>query len=137
MLLDLKLEFDREKFKKRCEKLLDEKAKIELTEKLEKRSLVHNAYCHVCISIFCIEIGLTLEEGKTHLKRKCEFMRYEKNGEVFLKRSSKLDSKQMSEWIEWLRNYAGMQDIEIPSPEDYRRNWVEYEKQIEACKPYL
>ena len=137
MLLDLKIEFDREKFKRRCETVLDKRSKIEINEKRDKRSLVHNAYCHVCISLFCISIGYTLDEGKTHLKRKCGFMAYEKNGELFLKKSSGLDSKEMSDWIEWIRNYAGVQGIDIPSPEDYRRNWVEYEKEIEACKPYL
>ncbi len=137
MLLDLSLSFDREKFQNRSIKLLEKKAKIELTEKRELRSIVHNAYCHVCISLFCIHIGYTLDEGKTHLKRKCEFMRYEKEGETFLKKSSKLDSKGMTDWIEWIRNFAGMTGVEIPSPEDYRRNWIEYEKEIESCKPYL
>lgn len=137
MLLDLSLEFDRDNFQKRSIKLLEKKAKIELTEKRELRSLVHNAYCHVCISLFCIHIGYTLAEGKTHLKRKCEFMRYEKKGELFLKKSSLLDSKEMTDWIEWIRNYAGMKGVFIPSPEDYRRNWIEYEKEIEACKPYM
>ena len=137
MLLDLNIEFDREKFQNRSKKLLDKKAKIELTEKRELRSIVHNAYCHVCISLFCIHIGYTLNEGKTHLKRKCEFMKYEKDGELFLKKSSKLNSKEMTDWIDWIRNYAGMKDIFIPSPDDYRRNWVEYEKEIEVCKPYL
>lgn len=137
MLLDLNIDFDRKKFQNRSKKLLDKKVKIELTEKHKLRSIVHNAYCHVCISLFCIHIGYTLDEGKTHLKRKCEFMKYEKDGELFLKKSSKLDSKQMTDWIEWIRNYSGMKDIFIPSPDDYRRNWVEYEKEIEACKPYL
>ena len=137
MLLDLSLQFDREKFEKRTVKLLEKKAKVEITEKRELRSIIHNAYCHVCISLFCIHIGYTMDEGKTHLKRKCEFMRYEKDGELFLRRSSSLDSKEMANWIEWIRNYAGMKGIEIPSPDEYRRNWVEYEKQIEACKPYL
>ena len=137
MLLDLNIEFDREKFKSRIEKLLDKKVKVELTEKRELRSIVHNAYCHVCISLFCIHIGYTMDEGKTHLKRKCEFMKYEKNGELFLKKSSKLDSKGMADWIKWIRNYAGMQGVFIPDPDQYKRNWNEYEKTIEACKPYL
>lgn len=137
MLLDLKLPFDRDKFKRKCETVLDKRSKIELNEKREKRSLVHNAYCHVCIELFCISVGYSRREGKTHLKRKCGFMQYEKNGETFLKSSADLDSKEMSDWIEWIRNYAGMQGIDIPSPDDYRRNWVEYEKEILACKPYL
>ncbi len=64
-------------------------------------------------------------------------MTYEKNNELFLKKSSGLDSKEMSKWVEWIRNYAGMQGIDIPDADSYKRNWIEIEKEILACKPYL
>ena len=41
------------------------------------------------------------------------------------------------DFIEWIRNYASVNGVFIPSPDDYRRNWAEYEKEIQACKPYL
>ena len=150
MLYDFKKDFDIEMYKKRSKELIDKKAIIELKEKRSKRTLSQNSYLHVCISLFSIETGYTLDEMKTHLKRKCTFMRYKKetidrlkkkgiteDQEIFLKKSSHLDTKGLTDWIDWIRNYAGQKGVDIPSPDDYRRNWAEYEKKIQACKAYL
>ena len=71
MKYDLSKYEDVQKSTLRFTKLKESKAIIELTEVKAKRTLPQNAYLHVCISIFAVEIGYTLEEAKTHLKRKC------------------------------------------------------------------
>lgn len=118
-------------------KLKESKAIILLQEVKPNRTLKQNAYLHVCISVFAIEIGYTLEEAKTHLKRKCSFMRYEKAGEVFLKHTRTLSTKELTDFIEWVRNYAGQRGINIPSPEDYLTDRVRIDNYIDECKEFL
>ena len=103
----------------------------------KKRTNNQNSYLHLVITLYAIEMGNTLEEMKTDLKRECQFMRYEKNGNHYLKSSADLDTKEMTDWIEWIKNKAGMQGIHLPSPDDYTRNWQEIEREIEAHKHYL
>ena len=140
MLLDLSLQFDRELFEKRSKTVLEKRSKIEITEKRELKSVSQWGYLHVCYNMFSIYVGSSLELSKTHLKLECPFMNevYEK---IYVRLISATeiadDTKKMTDWIEWIRNYASMNGVFIPSPDDYRRNWVEYEKEINACKPYL
>jgi len=137
MLYDFENDIDVQRFDFRINQLKEKKSKVELTEKRLNRTLSQNSYLHVCIATFCIEVGYTLDEGKIHLKRQCNFMVYEKKGERFLKKSSSMNTKGLTDWIDWIRNYAGLQGIYIPTPEDYQRNWVEIEKQIQEHKQYL
>jgi hypothetical protein len=111
MLLDLSITEDYKKAQLYFDAMIKSKFKIELRRILPKRSLDLNSYLHVCISLFAIEYGYTLEESKTLLKRKCSFMVYEKNGLKFLKKTSKLDNLECSKFVEFVRNYAGLQGI--------------------------
>ena len=137
MLYDFKKDFDIEMYKKRSKELIDKKAIIELKEKRAKRTLSQNSYLHVCIAMYAIYVGETLNRTKTDLKRECSFMVEIYKGKKYLISSADLNTKELTNWIEWIRNYASMNGIFIPSPDDYRRNWAEYEKEIQACKPYL
>ena len=122
MILDLTNSLDKNKAETYFNKLLDTQKKIELKEIKAKRSIKHNAYLHVCITLFAIEFGYTIEEAKTLLKRDCEFMRYEKNGIVFLKATRKMLSDELSKFIEWIRNYSSKQGCYIPTSEEYKEN---------------
>lgn len=139
MLLDLNLQFDRELFEKRSKKVLEKRAKIELTEKRELKSLSQWGYLHVCYKMYAIYVGESLEIAKIDLKLECPFMHEIYRGYVRLISSSEIanDTKKMTDWIDWIRNYASMNGVFIPNPDDYRRNWLEYKKEIESCKPYL
>ena len=137
MLYNLESDIDVQRFDFRINQLKEKKAKVELKEKRLKRTLNQNSYLHVCISIFAIEIGNTLEEMKTDLKRECSFMMYEKNRNKYLRSSSDLNTKEMTDWIEWIKNKAGVNSIFIPSADDYQRNWLDIEKEIQSHKQYL
>jgi len=110
---------------------------VEFKEVRQKRSLTQNAYLHVCITLYAIEFGYTIEEAKTHLKRNCEFMKYEKKGEIFVKRTRYMDSKELTNFIDWLRNYASQNGCYIPTSEEYLTNRVSIDNQIETNKQYL
>ena len=110
---------------------------VELKQIRKPRTSQQNKYLHVIITLFAIETGYTLDEMKTILKRDCLIMRYEKNGTTFLKKSSGMDTKELTMWIDWIRNRASGSGFFIPSPDDYLRNWTEIEKEIEQHKTYL
>lgn len=118
-------------------KLNEGKSKIELKKILPKRSITLNSYLHVCISLFAIEFGYTLEESKTLLKRKCSFMIYEKKGIKFLKKTSKLDNLECSKFVEFIRNYASQQGLYIPDADEYLTNKFNIDKEINKNKEYL
>ena len=102
-----------------------------------KRSASQNAYLHVCISIYAIELGYTLDEAKTLLKRLCPFMVYEKNGFKFIKKTSGMDSKELTDFIDWIRNHAAQQNINIPTSEEYNLNRHGIDVEIAKQKRYL
>jgi hypothetical protein len=137
MKLNLSNTYDKERAKTRLKVLIDKGAKIELTEIKGKRTIRQNSYLHVCISLFAIEFGYTLDEAKTLLKRQCEFMKYSKNGQLFLKRTREMDTKELTEFIEWIRNYSSQQGLYLPTSEEYLLHRFEIDKEIEQNKNYL
>jgi len=137
MKFDLSNDLDLLKFHKRVEYLKDRKSKVDLTEVRKTRSISQNSYLHVCITLYAIEFGSTLNEAKTDLKRECEFMRYEKGGNHYLKETSKMDTLELTKFIEWIRNYSSMNGCYIPTSEEYIQNKFHIDKEIELNKPYL
>ena len=137
MLLDLSNTMDVKKSDSYYAKLKDSGSKIELKKINDKRSVNLNSYLHVCITLFAIEYGYTLEEAKTLLKRMCNFMTYEKNGSKFLKKTSKLDNSECSKFVEWIRNYASQQGLYIPDADEYKANRFTIDKEINNHKQYL
>ena len=140
--MKFKLQSELEKFDFYVDKLRKTECIVELKQIRKPRTIQQNKYLHVIISLFAIEAGYTLDEMKTVLKRECDFMRYRKSSgfekiEIFLKKSSQLNTKELTDWIDWIRNYAGQAGIYIPSPDDYLRNWAEIERTIEQQKQYL
>jgi hypothetical protein len=137
MLLDLSNSTDVKKAETYFKTLLDKQKKIELKDISAKRSLKINAYLHVCLTLFAIEFGYTLDEAKTLLKRKCSFMVYENKGEKFLRKTSKLDNAECSKFVEYIRNYSSLQGCYIPDAQEYLKNKFEIDKTINNHKQYL
>jgi hypothetical protein len=137
MKLDLNTSLGLNKFKTYCKKLIESKAMVDLKKIQPKRTVKQNSYLHVCITLFAIETGYNIDEAKTHLKRNCNFMIYDKGKEKFLKRTRDLDTKELTDFIEWIRDYAGQHGMYIPSSEEYIQNRFEIDRQIETNKNYL
>ncbi len=137
MKYDTAIDFELKKAQIDFKALCDAKKKITLSSTKKKRSVTQNAYLHVCVGLYGIYFGSTLDEAKTDLKRACQFMVYEKNNKKYLKRTREMDSKQLTEFIEWIRNYAGTNGCYIPTSEEYIQNHFAIDKEIEANKKYL
>ena len=137
MKLNLSNPIDQNKAVTYLTKLLEGEKLIELKEIKKVRTLRQNAYLHVIITLYAIHFGSTLEEAKTDLKRECDFMRYTKNDNIYLKSTAKLDTKELTQFIEWLRNYSSMNGCYLPSSEEYLEQKFNIDRDIEYNKQYL
>lgn len=137
MKFDLSNPYDQNKAKALFEKLSASEKKIELKEVRKPRSLSQNSYLHVCITLYAIAYGCRLNEAKTDLKRAARLY-YEKNGNKYLISSADLDSKQMTEFIDFIRTKAS-QDLGtyIPTSEEYLLERFSIDKEIDRNKEYL
>ena len=134
---DLSKPSDLRAFKIQCSYLIEKEKKVNISAIRNARSVNQNAFLHVCISLFGIEHGYTIEEAKTLLKRECNFMRYEKNNSIFLKQTSKMNSKELTEFIEWLRNYSAENGLYIPDANEYLENKFNIDNEINKFKSFL
>lgn len=100
--------------------LVGKEAIVEIKHVRKTRSLLQNNYLHLTFEIFGLESGYDAQESKVIYKRLVnpEIYVYEKNGQVFLKSSTKLTTKEMSDSIDKWRKYAAEQGINIPAPND-------------------
>lgn len=127
MIYNLSSFTDKDRFKRRCEKLLESDSMVELTEKKEHRTLPQNKYLHLILGWFALEVGHTIDYVKReYFKRLVNrelFVQEEDDkyaGRVETLRSSRdLDTAQMTNAIERFRNWASdTAGIYIPSPNE-------------------
>ena len=137
MIYDLANNLDKNKAAYKFHKLAEDGKVVNLTEKRKKRSVSQNSYLHVAITLFAVEVGYTIEEAKTVLKRECSFMRYEKEDFIFLKRTRDLNAKELTEFIEFIITYAAKMFITIPSSEEYILNQIDIDRHISQNKEYI
>ena len=64
-------------------------------------------------------------------------MSYEKNGKKYLKETRGMDSKELTDFIEWIRNYSAMGGCYIPTSEEYLINKYSIDREIEQNKQHL
>lgn len=124
-------------FKDKVERLIEKLADVELKVVRKQRTIRQNSYLHVCITLFAIHFGYTIDEAKTLLKRKCGFMTYEKNGTKFLRSTAKLDTLETTQFIDFIRTFASIEGCYIPTSEEYLENRFFIDNEIELQKQYL
>lgn len=137
MKYDLSKPLDQNKSITYLTKLIEGGKQIELKEIRKSRTIKQNSYLHVILTLYAIHFGSTLEEAKTDLKRECSFMRYKKNRKQYLKSTAKLDTKELTEFIEWLRNYSAMNGCYLPTSSEYLEQKFNIDRDIEYNKQYL
>jgi hypothetical protein len=137
MKFDLSIPTDYKAFELYSFKLIEDAAKVELKRVNPPRSLNQNKYLHVVINLYAIAYGQSSHEAKTDLKR--DFgMVYVSKGKRYLKSTADLDTKQMTEFIEWIRNRAAKElAYYIPTSEEYLLDSFAIDKEIERFKTHL
>ncbi len=137
MKYDTNNQYDTNQARTKLDWLIEHKKLIEIKEIRAKRSLSLNAYYHVCVSLYAVHFGYTLYEAKTDLKRLCPFMTYVNNGKMYLVQTSKQDSKELSLFVEWIRNYSAKGGYYILDAEEYLMNKFAVDKEISNSAAYL
>ena len=137
MLLDLSKPFELNKFLNYAKKLQDKKAKVELKEKKPGRSIAQNSYFHVVITLYSIGYGSSINETKVDLKRDYGLF-YTRNGNKYLISSADLDSKQMTDFIDWIRTKSSKDNgYYIPTSEEYLINKFSIDKEMENYREFM
>jgi hypothetical protein len=136
MRYNLTGEIPRKKAQAYLDKLIAKGAQVEITEKRKPRTRNQNAYFWAIMSLFGVETGYTKDEASIVFKRKLGMV-YEKEGHKFLRSTTDLDVKEMTQYIEKVRNYSARQGIYLPSADEYWTNADDYNQIIEQNEPTL
>ncbi len=144
-LYNLKNQYDRQKFKEACNRMVLKREYVELKRKTTQRSLAQNSYLHVLLGYFGSEFGLTIEEVKFDIFKKiCNIdifqrERTNKRGKriKYIRSSTELDKDEMITAIERFRNYSSAEcGLYLPSPNEGEMLFYA-QQQIEANKDYM
>jgi hypothetical protein len=136
-MFDLNVESEIADFKKNVDGFLNKRIRVELKKVYNRRTLNQNSFLHVLITLFGIEFGYTVDEAKTILKRNCPFMRYEKKGSWFLKKTSDMTTEELANFIDWIYNYSSKNGFVLPTLEEYSNYHQKYEKEIKSNMVYM
>ena len=60
-----------------------------------------------------------------------------KDDTKIVKQTRKLDTKQLTDFIDWVRTFAGMHGCYIPTPDEYIQNQFDIDREINRHKEYL
>lgn len=145
MIFDLKNEYQIPQFKEYVNKLLAERAVVEVKKKHPNRTLSQNSYLHLLLGFFASEYGCSLDEAKIDFyKRECNKELFEKKTvnkqgiEVtYLRSSSELSTAEMTLSIERFRNWSvSVTGIYLPSPND-SQYLIFAQQEIERHKEFV
>ena len=136
MIYDLSKDIDKERATAKFNFILKNGNKIDIKQVRNKRTIKQNAYLHVLFTLFGIEIGLTIDESKTYIKRELKFF-YEKQDMIFLKKTSNCNTKELTNFIERFRNFASKQGIYLPTADEYKYNYQYFDNLIYENRNYI
>lgn len=143
MQYNLNSELDRQRFKAKVKQLWTKGGIVEVTEK-RRRTLNQNAYLHIAISAFAIEIGESVEFVKQEVfKRICnrELFVIEKENPILgtievLRSSRDLTTHEMSVAIDRYRKWCAEQGVYIPEANE-EENLASLEAELSKYERYL
>ena len=137
MKYNLKKEIDQQNARTYLDKLIETESKVELKKMHRKRGISQNAYLHVLLTLWGNEHGYYMNESKDEIKRALGYT-YKKEvvsletGELvtreFFKETSKMDSRELSIFIEKFRDWSSATcGLYLPSVEDYLQEQAYFE----------
>jgi hypothetical protein len=140
MIYNLSNDFDRERFKVRCNALYKQGGVADLTARKERRTIPQNRYLHLILGWFALETGNTLgfvkqEYFKRHINPDLFVVEIDDKhlGKVSVLRSSRdLNTAEMTTAIERFRNWSSAEaGVYLPSPDE--KQYLDF---IEAQEDY-
>lgn len=144
MIYNLANDLEERTFALRVQRLTRQKAMVELTEK-RPRSLRQNAYCHLAIAYFALQIGLPPAEVKdAYFKTHCSpdiFIRTRfdpilHTQRTYLRSTAQVTAQEMTTAIDRFLQFAAEQGIYI-APPDQHIALLHMQHDVEQAKRYL
>jgi hypothetical protein len=118
-------------------RLINDQKPIELREIRKPRTNLQNKYLHAILTEWACECGYTIQEMKCSVKAALGYS-YPKGGCVMYRETSKMDTKELSEFTEKTRKLAAEQGVYLMSPEEFERGgYIEIRKKKEQLSKYL
>ena len=130
MILDLSIQTDVNKAQVYLDKLVSDQSGIELKKIHKLRTNKQNRYVHALFTLFGGEFGYNPDEAKVVVKRRLGYV-YDKNGEEFLVKTSAMDTKELTTFIDRFRNFSSSEGCYLPSADEMNENYIEIMKQVE------
>jgi hypothetical protein len=146
MIYNLIHDIEKQKARERLEWLISKEKRIDLTELRKTRSLPQNAYLHLLLSYFALEVGETMQFIKQDMfKRKVnpDIFKFErinpKSGKkrIEWKSTADLDTKQMTDAIDRFKNWS-LKNTGIRLPEANEQQFLDHiQNEIDQNKQWL
>lgn len=114
-------------------KLLKDGSKIELRKIAPKRSIDQNSYVHVLFTLWGFHFGYTTTEAKQVVKDHLGYT-YVKNGIKFYAKTSEMDTKVISVFIDKFRNFSSHEGCYLPTAEEYKMRHFDYSQEAERAE---
>jgi hypothetical protein len=129
-------EFQVDRFREEMKEAIAKGWTIKWEKVRAKRSLSQNAYYWALLEIFGIRTGYTPDELHVDLKRSYKLI-YTKNGKKYLRSTTSLDTKEFTDYIDWIKNTAAEQGIDLPSADYLKQNWQEHQAWVDEHKQFI
>ena len=136
MIYDTKDKFERKKLFARLKTLIRNGKLVDLKQVSEKRTIKQNSYLHKLFSLYGIENGYSLSEAKQLIKSVLDYT-YIKDKNMFYVETSKMDTKELTVFIDRFRNFAASNGCYLPSADEYNGKLAYFENEIEKNRQYL
>jgi hypothetical protein len=129
MIYDPNKQADNKKAIKYLSSLLNGSNKFRIEKLFPKKSLKQNAYVHVLFSLYGIEFGHTKEEAKKELKEQLGYVFMFEDEKCYISISD-MSTKQLSTFIDRIRNFSASKGCYLPSADEYKYNWWDFDEII-------
>lgn len=133
MLLNLSIPADLNKARTYFDKLVYDGSKVELKKIPQKRTVSQNSYVHSLFALWGNFYGYSLDEAKITVKRYLGYT-YQKNGQEYFVRTSGMDTKELSVFVDRFRNWSAHEGCYLPSADEYNLRYFDYTKEIERAE---
>jgi len=133
MLLNLSISSDLNKARVYFDKLVADGSKIELKKIAPPRSVNQNSYVHVLFTLWGNHFGYTVDEAKQVVKTELGYT-YIKEGVLFMVKTSGMDSKELSTFVDKFRNWSAHNGCYLPTSEEYLLRHFDYSQEAERAE---
>ena len=138
MISDMKSQFQRDRVAKFIAEATEKGWTIKVEKIRQPRSLQQNRYYWALLTIYGMDTGNTPEEMHTDMRRAYGMdYKKEETGKRYLKSTTELDTKEFTTYIEFIKNHAGQNGINLPSAEYLKEHWAEYERMKDEHKQHI